>query len=481
MARLADHPYIVSVITAGVTARRRPPVPGDALLPAARPRHAGAVQPDGASSTRSAPASSSPAPSRPPTAPASCTATSSPATCWSRPTTSRRSPTSASPATSTTSPARATSASPTRGRRPRCSTAGPTARSPPTSTPWAPRSGTCSSAGRRSRSPPATTPPGPSARGSCTPLPRPPSAPTCRRRSTGCSSSAWPRTPPTGRRPRSSWRARLQRIEAAAGFRARRSPSRATVPTPRCGARRPETDDDHTVMKAVTVISASGPRRVAPAQDDPETAPRSGVIWAVVWAASLVALGRAVAGLAAARGRRAATTPDHRPRPARRPLRPHPRRARPGPRPSRHAAPRRVWSSAGTPGPARGRRPVVWQAVETDEFRRTGKRRPGPDARRGVPRGARVRDGDDSPGARVRALTGRAPAGRPAVQAVSRRWRSVVVPVAARAGGGVLLRLGHPARGPQRDDRGHDQGADDDDQREPDRDLRGPRRCARHR
>ena len=42
MARLADHPYIVSVITAGRHGRGRPPLPGDALLPAARPRHAGA-------------------------------------------------------------------------------------------------------------------------------------------------------------------------------------------------------------------------------------------------------------------------------------------------------------------------------------------------------------------------------------------------------------------------------------------------------
>ena len=64
MATLADHPYIVSVITAGVTARRRPALPGDALLPAARPGRARAVQPDGASWTPSAPASSWPAPSR---------------------------------------------------------------------------------------------------------------------------------------------------------------------------------------------------------------------------------------------------------------------------------------------------------------------------------------------------------------------------------------------------------------------------------
>ena len=44
MARLADHPYIVSVITAGTTsaAGGLAALPGDALLPAARPRPAGA-------------------------------------------------------------------------------------------------------------------------------------------------------------------------------------------------------------------------------------------------------------------------------------------------------------------------------------------------------------------------------------------------------------------------------------------------------
>ena len=157
MARLADHPYIVSVITAGVTAeggrpflvmrycpppdlgvrvRSNPMAPVDAV---AHRHQAGQRHRD-----------------RPPLR-ASCTATSSRATSWSRPTTSRRSPTSASPATWPTSRATTTSASPTRGRRPSCSTAGPTARSPPTSTPSAPPSGTCSSAARPSRSRRATT------------------------------------------------------------------------------------------------------------------------------------------------------------------------------------------------------------------------------------------------------------------------------------------------------------------------------------
>ena len=61
---------------------------------------------------------------------------------------------------------------------PRWSTAGPTAAWPPTSTASARRSGTCSPAGRRSRSPAATTPPAASPRGCCTPRRRRSSAPT---------------------------------------------------------------------------------------------------------------------------------------------------------------------------------------------------------------------------------------------------------------------------------------------------------------
>ena len=62
----------------------RPPLPGDALLPAARPGRAGPRAADVGARGRSAPASSSPARSRPPTAPGSSTATSSRATSSSR-------------------------------------------------------------------------------------------------------------------------------------------------------------------------------------------------------------------------------------------------------------------------------------------------------------------------------------------------------------------------------------------------------------
>ena len=60
--------------------------------------------------------------------------------------------------------------------------------------------------------------PGPQSPASCTPLPRPPSAPTYRRPSTGCSSSAWPRTPRTVRRARSSWRAACSRSRPTANW-----------------------------------------------------------------------------------------------------------------------------------------------------------------------------------------------------------------------------------------------------------------------
>ena len=91
MARLADHPYIVDVITAGVTdadqgsrpylVMRYCPPPDLGARVRAQPMSV----PDAV-----APGSSWPAPSRPPTAPGSSTATSSRRTSWSPPTRSRR-------------------------------------------------------------------------------------------------------------------------------------------------------------------------------------------------------------------------------------------------------------------------------------------------------------------------------------------------------------------------------------------------------
>ena len=64
----------------------------------------------------------------------------------------------------------------------------------------------------------ATTPPGRSARASCTPLPRPPSGPTSRPPSTGSSSSAWPSARSTGPASALELARALQRIESAAGW-----------------------------------------------------------------------------------------------------------------------------------------------------------------------------------------------------------------------------------------------------------------------
>ena len=87
--------------------------------------------------------------------------------------------------------------------------------------------------GRRSPSRRATTPPGPSARASCTPLPRPPSAPTSHPRSTGSSSSAWPSARSTGPPAPSSSLARSSASSPPPAGRGRRWPWRATGPTRR--------------------------------------------------------------------------------------------------------------------------------------------------------------------------------------------------------------------------------------------------------
>ena len=69
----------------------------------------------------------------------------------------------------------------------------------------APRSGTCWSGARRSRCPTATTPPPACPPGSCTPAAPDPAEPTYRPRWIGCSSSRSPRNRGTGRSRRWSW------------------------------------------------------------------------------------------------------------------------------------------------------------------------------------------------------------------------------------------------------------------------------------
>ncbi|WP_248583178.1 serine/threonine-protein kinase [Nocardioides sp. InS609-2] len=84
----------------------------------------------------------------------------------------------------------------------------------------------------------------------------------------------------------------LQRIESDAGFPRTAVAVEGDRSDAAVAAPRPETDDDHTVMKAVTVISASGPRTVAPAAQraEDEKQSRGSIVWAVVAAVAVVAI-----------------------------------------------------------------------------------------------------------------------------------------------------------------------------------------------
>jgi eukaryotic-like serine/threonine-protein kinase len=99
----------------------------------------------------------------------------------------------------------------------------------------------------------------------------------------------------------------LQQVESAAGWSRTAVAVEGDRPDSSVRAVPPEPEEDRTVMKPVTVISASGPRRVATAQaeraaDDPEP-PRSvsGTVWAV---AGVVAVAAAVAALVLGGGER---------------------------------------------------------------------------------------------------------------------------------------------------------------------------------
>jgi serine/threonine protein kinase len=90
----------------------------------------------------------------------------------------------------------------------------------------------------------------------------------------------------------------LQQIEAAAGWSRTAVAVEGDRPDSSVRATGPEPEEDRTVMKAVTVISASGPRRIATAQTEPETAAEgrgvSGLVWAVI---GVVAASALIAGL----------------------------------------------------------------------------------------------------------------------------------------------------------------------------------------
>jgi serine/threonine protein kinase len=86
----------------------------------------------------------------------------------------------------------------------------------------------------------------------------------------------------------------LQQIEAAANWPRTAVAVEGDRPDSSVKATEPEPEEDRTVMKAVTVISASGPRRIATAQTEPEDREDdrgiSGVVWAVIGVVAAVAM-----------------------------------------------------------------------------------------------------------------------------------------------------------------------------------------------
>lgn len=84
----------------------------------------------------------------------------------------------------------------------------------------------------------------------------------------------------------------LQQIEAAANWPRTVVAVEGDRPDTSVRTPDPEPEEDRTVMKAVTVISASGPRRIATAQTEPDTdeRPVSGLVWAVIGVLATVAL-----------------------------------------------------------------------------------------------------------------------------------------------------------------------------------------------
>jgi hypothetical protein len=99
----------------------------------------------------------------------------------------------------------------------------------------------------------------------------------------------------------------LQQIESAAGWSRTAVAVEGDRPDSSVRAVAPAPEEDRTVMKAVTVISASGPRRIAAVQADERSAgeerPRgiSGALWAV---AGVVAVAAAVGALLLSGGER---------------------------------------------------------------------------------------------------------------------------------------------------------------------------------
>ena len=108
----------------------------------------------------------------------------------------------------------------------------------------------------------------------------------------------------------------LQQIEAAANWSRTAVAVEGDRPDTSVRAPGPEPEEDRTVMKAVTVISASAPRRIATAQSESELEPEpekgvSALVWAVV---GLVAAAVLIGGLVLTGGDRR-NDPDPTPTP----------------------------------------------------------------------------------------------------------------------------------------------------------------------
>lgn len=97
----------------------------------------------------------------------------------------------------------------------------------------------------------------------------------------------------------------LQQIETAANWARTAVAVEGDRPDSSVKAAAPEPEEDRTVMKAVTVISASGPRRIASAQAEPETEPADPRVSALVWAViGVVATAALIGGLVLSGGGR---------------------------------------------------------------------------------------------------------------------------------------------------------------------------------
>ena len=186
----------------------------------------------------------------------------------------------------------------------------------------------------------------------------------------------------------------LQRIESDAGFPRTAVAVEGDRSDTAVAPARQEPHDDHTVMKAVTVISASGPRPPAPAASDPDdTRPPGSLVWAVV---AVVAVAAIVGGLLV-KGAGGPDEPDPGPTAPSTPLDLLPTAVDQPPTLSAQRTQRGVrfrWAAQDAqPGDR-----WVWQRLDTEETRRTTRQSALIQADANVCLEVRLqRDGEDSP------------------------------------------------------------------------------------